>query len=67
MYPIVNAVTKAWIQGKYLTVLLMMDYSTLLDDTDEKQSLAVTFEMMKNGEAFNMTASNMGGDEGLLC
>ena len=35
VYPIVNAVTKALIQGIYLPVLLMMNYATLLGGTDE--------------------------------
>ena len=35
VYPIINAVTKAWIQGRDLPVLLMMNYSTMLDDTYE--------------------------------
>ena len=33
VYPIVSAVTKAWIQGRDILVLLGMNYSTLLDDT----------------------------------
>ena len=35
VYSIVNSATKAWIQGRDLTVLLMMNYVTLLDDPNE--------------------------------
>ena len=35
LYPIINAVTKAWIQQKYLPLLLVMNYFNLLDDTNE--------------------------------
>ena len=35
LYPIVNAVIKAWIQGRYLPNLLVMNYSTLLYDPYE--------------------------------
>ena len=35
VYPIVNAVTKAWIQGRDLSILLVMNYVTLLDDKDK--------------------------------
>ena len=34
VYPIVNAVAKAQIQGRYMLVLIVMKYSTLLDYTD---------------------------------
>ena len=35
VYPIVNTGAKAWIQGGNIPVLLVMNYATLLDDTDE--------------------------------
>ena len=35
VYHIVNAGTKAWIQGGNIPVLIVMNYATLLDDTDE--------------------------------
>ena len=35
VYPIVNSITKACIQGRYLPVLLVMNNSTLLDDPYE--------------------------------
>ena len=36
VYPIVNAVTKAWIRDRYLQVLLVMNYATMIDDKEEK-------------------------------
>ena len=33
VYPIVNKVTNSWIKNKYLPVLLVMNYETLIDDT----------------------------------
>ena len=36
VYPIVHAVTKAWIQGRDLPILLVMDYITLLYDIYNK-------------------------------
>ena len=33
-YLVVNSVTKEWIQGRYLPVVLGMNYSTLLYDTN---------------------------------
>ena len=36
VYTIVNAVTKSWIQVRDLPILIMMNYSNLLDDPYEK-------------------------------
>ena len=65
MYPIVNAVKKAWIQGRDIPVLLMMNYVTLLDNPYKTESLAVPFEMMKYGKTVDMTPRNLGGNGGL--
>ena len=65
MYPIVNAVTKAWIQGRDLPVLLVMNYTTLFYDTYETKYLAVHIEIMKHESTVDMTPSNLGGDGGL--
>ena len=65
MHPIVYDVTKVWIQVIYLTVLLVMNYATLLDDPDETESLAVPFETTKHGATVDMKTRNIGGDEGL--
>ena len=35
VYPIFNAVTKPWIKGRDIPVLLVMNYDTFLDDLDE--------------------------------
>ena len=56
---------KAWILGIYLPVLPVMNYATLLDDTDETESLVVPFEMMKYGETFDMTPKIIVGERGL--
>ena len=34
VYPLIKSVTKSWIQGRDLPFLLVMNYDTLLDDTD---------------------------------
>ena len=65
LYPIFNAVTKAWIQGRYIPILIVMNYSALLDYLDETESLAVPFEMMKHGATVGMKPRNLGGDGGL--
>ena len=48
-----------------MTILLVMNYSTLLDDTYEIESLALIVEMIKHGEKDDMTPRNLGGDGGL--
>ena len=35
VYPIFNAVTEAWVQGRYMTILLVMNNETLLDYPDK--------------------------------
>ena len=35
VYPIFNAGAKAWIRGRDILILLVMNYATLLYDTDE--------------------------------
>ena len=65
MYPIVNAVTKAWIQGRDLSVLLVMKYATFFDDTNETEYLAVPFEIKFHYEIVDMTPRNLGDEESL--
>ena len=36
VYPIVNEVTKDWIKDRDLAVLIVMNYTTLIDDWEEK-------------------------------
>ena len=64
VYPIVNAVTKAWIQGRDIPILLVVIYATLLDNPDEAWFLAVIFESMKHGATVDMKPRNIGGDGG---
>ena len=40
--------------------ILVMNYSTLLDDPDETEYLYVPFEMTKHGAAVDMTPMNLG-------
>ena len=65
MYPVVNSVTKAWIQGIDLPVLIVMNYATLLDDSNETEFLSVPFDMIKNGATVDMKLKKLGGDGGL--
>ena len=51
VYPIVYAVTKVCIQWRDLPVLLVMNYATFFDDTDETESLFLTFEIIKHGKS----------------
>ena len=54
-----------WIQGRDLSVKLVINYANLLDDPYETEYLALTFEMMKYGKTFDMIPNNPGGDVGL--
>ena len=65
VYPIVHVLTKAWIKGRYLPVLIVINYATLLGDSDETESLAVSFDIIKYGSAVDMKPINLGGDGGL--
>ena len=65
VYPVVNDVMKAWIQGRDLPVLLVMNYATLLDDPNEIESLAFPFQMMEHGATVDMKPRNLDGDGGL--
>ena len=42
-----------------------MNYSTLLDDPHETESLAVPFKMVKHGATVDMKTRNLGGDGSL--
>ena len=56
---------KAWVQGRDLPILLVMNYSRFLFYPNKKEYLSVTFEMIKHGEPVAMAPRNLGGDEGL--
>jgi hypothetical protein len=62
---IVNAVTKATILGRDLPVLLLMNYATMLNDDQEKESLCVPFQSMKHGISFDLTPTSFGGKGGM--
>ena len=52
--PIVNAVTKATFPGRPDPVLLGVNYVTLVTDTNESESLVVSFCMMAHGIETNL-------------
>ena len=57
-----NTVNKAWIQGRDLPVLIVMNHDTFLDDPDETEYLAVPSEMNKYGATVYLAPRNLGGD-----
>ena len=63
--PIVNAVTKAHIKGRDEPVLLAINYATLIDDDEEKESLVVPFCMMAHGIQVDMVPEKYGGQSGM--
>ena len=65
MYPVDHVLSKAWIKGRYQSVLIVINYATMLDDSDETESLAVSFDIMKYGSAVDMKPSNLCGYGGL--
>ena len=65
MYHIVNSVIKACIQGINLPILIVMNFPTLLEYTNNEESLDATFEMMKYGAPVDIAPRNLGGDGGL--
>jgi len=62
---IVNAVTKASITGRDKPVLLLVNYATLLNDKEERESLCVPFQAMKHGVNFDLTPTTFGGKGGM--
>ena len=56
---------KVWIQGRDLTVLLVINYYALLDDVNGTESSDIYFEMMKRVSAVDMKPSNLGSYGGL--
>ena len=43
VYPIVNAVTKAWIKDRDITIVLVLNCSDVIYDKEYKEYLAVPF------------------------
>ena len=58
---VVNAVTKVQIPGREEPVIFEVNYATLIEDTNEYESLIVPFEMMKHGIGIDMTPTKYGG------
>ena len=58
---IVNAVIKATIPGREMSVLMVINYAILIEDPAEHKSLVVPFEMMRHGIKYDLTPRNLGG------
>lgn len=63
--PIVNGITKAKINNRDQPVLLIMNYATLIDDTNEMESLCVPFAMIRHGVKIDLTPTMFGGTGGI--
>ena len=62
--PIVNGITKASLpDGR--DVLLIMNNGTLIEDSNEKESLAVPFDMMRHGVLVDIVPKTHGGSQGI--
>ena len=48
-----------------MNVLLVNNYSTLLDDLNETQPTVFPFQMITHGAAVDIKTNNLGGDGGL--
>ena len=59
--PIVNAITKATFHGRNEPVLLLVNYATLINDKQEKESLLQPFNLMAHGIKVNMVPQKYGG------
>ena len=59
---IVNAATKAWIPGRDVPVIFVVNYATLNEDPDEKESLIVPFEVMRHGHVVDLTPKDLDGE-----
>jgi len=58
---VVNAVMKAYIEGRDKPVLFVMHYATLVVDENEKESLHVPFQSMRHGIKFDLIPKIHGG------
>ena len=63
---IVNAVTKAHIKGISNTILLGVNYATLMEDENETESLLQPFDCMRHGIKIDLTPVEYGGEGGML-
>jgi hypothetical protein len=58
---VVNAVTKAFIPGRMDPVIFEVNYATLIQDTEEFESLVVPFDMMRHGAQIDIIPTKYGG------
>ena len=65
MCNIVNAITKAKIQGMEESILLVMNYVTLVEDINKNESLCQPFNLMAHGIDVDMIPRSYGGKQGL--
>jgi hypothetical protein len=63
--PIVNAATKATILGRESPVIFIINYATLVEDSQERESLCVPFDMMRHGIKMDLTPRKFGGEGGM--
>ena len=59
--PIVNAIKKVHLPNRDTPVLFIMNYATLVDDPNEKESLCVPFALMRHGIKVDITPPSLGG------
>jgi len=57
---VVNAVMKAYIEGRDEPVLFVMHYATLVVDENKKESLHAPFQSMRHGIKFDLTPKTHG-------
>jgi len=58
---VVNAVTKAYIEGRDEPVLFVMHHATPVADESKKESLHAPFQSMRHGVKFDLTTKTHGG------
>jgi len=58
---VVNAVTKAYIEGRDEPVLFVMHHATPVADESKKESLHAPFQSMRHGVKFDLTPKTHGG------
>ena len=66
MCPIVNAMTKAKLHGRDEPVLLLVNFATLINDKEEKESLLQPFNLMAHGIKVNMVPQKYGGAQNMI-
>ena len=66
MCPIANAMTKAKFHGRDEPVLLQVNFATLINDKEEKESLLQPFNLMAHGIKVNMVPQKYGGAQHMI-